>query len=59
MLVLRTVVAVLKRALTDMGRVIREIGSHEAYLADQFHRGDSSVRGGEPKPEIRRRDFTE
>ena len=47
------------RALADIGRVIRELGSHEAYMTDLYHRGDSSMRGGDPKPEARRRDFTE
>ena len=59
MLGLRTVVRVLMLALADMGRVIRELGSHEAYMTDLYHRGDSSMRGGDPKPEARRRDFTE
>ena len=56
---LLTVARVLKRALRDVGRVIRELGSHEAYMTDLYHRGDASVRGGDPKPEARRRDFTE
>ena len=55
----RNVVRVLARALADVGRAIREVGSHEAYLADQFHRGDSAMRGGDAKPEAQRRDFTE
>ena len=59
MLLLRTVAMVLKRALADMGRAIREVGSHEAYMADLYHRGDASMRGGDPRPEARRRDFTE
>lgn len=59
MLGLRTVARVLMRALADIGQVIRGLGSHEAYMADLYHRGDSSMRGGDPKPEIRRRDFTE
>ena len=59
MLGLRTVARVLMRALADIGKVIRELGSHEAYLTDLYHRGDSSMRGGDPKPEARRRDFTE
>ena len=56
---LRTVVTVLKRALTDIGRVIRELGSHEAYMTDLYHRGDASMRGGDPRPEAQRKDFTE
>ncbi len=59
MLGLRTVARVFMRALADIGRVIRELGSHEAYMTDLYHRGDSSMRGGDPKPEARRRDFTE
>ena len=59
MLLLRTVARVLKRALSDVGRVVRELGSHQAYMADQFHRGDASMRGGDRKPETQRRDFTE
>ena len=47
------------RALADIGRVIRELGSHEAYMTDLYHRGDSTMRGGDPRPESRRRDFTE
>lgn len=56
---LRSVARVIKRALEDVGRVIRELGSHEAYMTDLYHRGDASMRGGDPKPEARRRDFTE
>ncbi len=47
------------RALADIGKVIRELGSHEAYMTDLYHRGDSSMRAGDPKPKPRRRDFTE
>ena len=59
MLGLRIVARVLMRALADIGKVIRELGSHEAYMTDLYHRGDSSMRGGDPRPESRRRDFTE
>ncbi|MDE2897610.1 MAG: hypothetical protein OXO54_04735 [Chloroflexota bacterium] len=41
MLGLRTVARVLMRALADIGRVIRELGSHEAYMTDLYHRGDA------------------
>ena len=47
------------RALTDAGKAFRELGSQEAYMADAFHRGDAAMRGGDSKPEMRRRDFTE
>ena len=59
MLGLRTVARVLKRALVDVGKVIRELGSHEAYMTDLYHRGDASMRGSDPKPEAQRKDFTE
>jgi hypothetical protein len=56
---LHVVARVLMRALTDAGKAFRELGSHEAYMADAFHRGDAAMRGGDSKPEMRRRDFTE
>ena len=59
MLGLRTVARVLMRALADIGRVIRELGSHEAYMTDLYHRGDASMRGGDSRPEAQRKDFTE
>lgn len=59
MLGLRTVARVLMRAFADIGKVIRELGSHEAYMTDLYHRGDASMRGGDPRPKARRRDFTE
>ena len=47
------------RAFADIGKVIRELGAHEAYMTDLYHRGDASMRGGDPRPKARRRDFTE
>ena len=46
------------RAFADIGKVIRELGSHEAYMTDLYHLGDASMRGGDPRPKARRRDFT-
>ena len=57
--IIRIVARVLAGALADAGRAVREIGSHEAYMADLFHRGDSAMRGGDQKPETQRRDFTQ
>ena len=57
--IIRIVARVLVRALMDAGRAIREIGSHEAYMVDQFHRGDAAMRGGDQERETQRRDFTE
>ena len=59
MLGLRTVARVLKRALAEIGKVIRGLESHEANMTYAYHRGDSLMRGGDPRPQSRRRDFTE
>lgn len=50
---------VAKRVGRDLQKFITELGVQEAYLTNEMHKGDAAIRGGDPKPEEQKRDFTE
>lgn len=49
----------VKRVGRDLWKMIAELGVHQAYLTNEFTKGDAAMRGGDPKPEEEKRDFTE